>query len=331
MTALAELKQKAKLPAKQAGGNTVAAFFESNKASLAAVLPKHVSADRMLKIALSAMRTTPKLMDCTIESLMGAVVQCAQLGLEPNTILGHAYLIPFENRKAGRTDVQVIIGYKGLLDLARRSGQIISIAAHDVCENDHFDYAYGLDERLEHKPAMGERGEVIAFYSVAKLVGGGHAFEVVPRAEVDKIRDASQGYKMAKRYNRADAPWIANYTEMGRKTCIRRLFKYLPVSIEIAQATALDTLAESGSDQKLDTALQGEWSVVPDQAQDALTDGTGELNLTAVMTGITQAGAITDIDEWLDAARDADLSDAEHKQVQAAADARRAQMEEKVA
>ncbi|RIQ47810.1 recombinase RecT, partial [Bordetella avium] len=130
-TSLADLKKTSKMVASQAGIGQVKAFFDSQKSTLAAVLPRHVSADRMLKIALGALRTTPKLMGCTVESLMGAVVQCSQLGLEPNTPLGHAYLIPFEKRRkqgndwvTDKIEVQIVLGYKGLIDLARRSGQI---------------------------------------------------------------------------------------------------------------------------------------------------------------------------------------------------------------
>lgn len=263
---LAELKQKGKIPARQAGGSVVAKFFEANKDAIAAVLPKHVTPERMLKIVLGAARTTPKLMECTVESLFGATVQCAQLGLEPNTPLGHAYLIPFENKRAGRTDIQMIIGYRGFLDLARRSGQIVSISAHAVRQHDEFEFSYGLDETLTHKPALSGRGEIIGFYSVAKLVGGGHVFEVASVEEIKAIRDASQGYKTAVRYSKNDSPWIAHFEEMGRKTMIRRLFKYLPVSIEIATGAAIDVMADENKPQKLDTVLTGEWSVVDDDA-----------------------------------------------------------------
>ncbi|PPA72830.1 recombinase RecT [Achromobacter spanius] len=259
-TSLADLKKTSKMVASQAGIGQVKAFMESQKATLAAVLPRHVSADRMLKIALGAMRTTPKLMNCTVESLMGAVVQVSQLGLEPNTPLGHAYLIPFDNRQKQITEVQIVLGYKGLIDLARRSGQIVSIGAHEVCANDHFEYAYGLDERLEHRPALGDRGEIIAFYAVAKLVGGGHAFEVMSNQQVLDIRDASQGWKQAKRYGKTEnTPWGGHYAEMGRKTVLRRLFKYLPVSIELANAAALDDLNARGESQALDNVLDGDY------------------------------------------------------------------------
>lgn len=256
-TSLAELKQTSKMVAREAGIGNVKKFFESQKGTLAAVLPKHVGADRMLKIALGALRTTPKLMNCSVESLMGAVVHCSQLGLEPNTPLGHAYLIPFENRKKGVTEVQIVLGYKGLIDLARRSGQIVSIAAHEVCANDEFEYSYGLDETLVHKPAMGARGPVIAFYAVAKLQGGGHAFEVMSAEQINEIRDNSQNYKFAK--DKRNTVWGQHYAEMGRKTVLRRLVKYLPVSIELAQAAALDELGSAGRSQALDNVLEGDY------------------------------------------------------------------------
>jgi len=264
------LKQTAGLPANQAGIGNVKSFFESQKGVLLAVLPKHMSADRMLKIALGAMRTTPKLMECTTESLFGAIVQCSQLGLEPNTPLGHAYLIPFEKkRKQGnqwvteKVETQIVLGYKGLIDLARRSGQVVSISAHEVCQNDAFEYAYGLDERLHHVPAFGDRGPVIAFYAVAKLVGGGHAFEVMSVRQIEEIRDASQNYKFAR--DKATTVWGQHFVEMGRKTVLRRLFKYLPVSIELATASHLDARNASGEEQNLGDVLTGDFSVVTNE------------------------------------------------------------------
>ncbi len=268
-TNLAMLKQTSQMVAADAGIGNVKQFFESQKGMLAAILPRHVSPDRMLKIALGALRTTPKLMGCKVETLMGAIVQCSQLGLEPNTPLGHAYLIPFENRKKGITEVQIVLGYKGLVDLARRSGQIVSIAAHEVCEKDDFDYAYGLDEKLTHRPAMSERGDIVAFYAVAKLVGGGHAFEVMSKDQILQIRDNSQGWKTAKRFGKTeDSPWGAHFAEMGRKTVLRRLVKYLPVSIELAHAADLDDLSARGHSQALDNVLEGDY-VTPTPGDDS--------------------------------------------------------------
>ncbi|MBR8312416.1 recombinase RecT [Burkholderia dolosa] len=284
-TNLAQLKSTSKMVAREAGIGSVKQFFESQKGTLAAVLPRHVSPDRMLKIALGALRTTPKLMECTVESLMGAVVQCSQLGLEPNTPLGHAYLIPFEKKKkvggqwvTDKVETQIVIGYKGLIELARRSGQVVSIAAHAVHEHDHFDYAFGLDEKLEHKPSMSARGRVIAFYAVAKLVGGGHAFEVMSAEQVNEIRDASQNYKFAR--DKEKTVWGQHYEEMGRKTVLRRLFKYLPVSIELASAAAIDDVGASGRSQALDTVLDGDYITPTDDEQ----DNDGEIDAAAGLT-----------------------------------------------
>jgi recombination protein RecT len=283
-TNLRDLKKTAVSVAADAGIGNVKAFFESQKSTLAAVLPKHVGADRMLKIALGALRTTPKLMQARTDTLLGAIIQCAQLGLEPNTPLGHAYLIPFENRSKNITEVQIVFGYKGLIDLARRSGQIVSIAAHEVREHDHFEYEYGLDEKLVHRPSMGERGNVIAFYAVAKLVGGGYAFEVMSNADVIAIRDASQGWKTAVRFKKeASSPWGAHFVEMGRKTVLRRLFKFLPVSIELATAATLDSKAAVGETQgAFEDVLQGEYTVAPDDGQpgDDTDLETGEIKTT---------------------------------------------------
>ncbi len=275
-TNIRDLKKTAVSVAADAGIGNVKAFFESQKSTLAAVLPKHVGADRMLKIALGALRTTPKLMQARTDTLLGAIIQCAQLGLEPNTPLGHAYLIPFENRSKGITEVQIVFGYKGLIDLARRSGQIVSIAAHEVREHDHFEYEYGLDEKLVHRPAMGERGAVIAFYAVAKLVGGGYAFEVMSNADVIAIRDASQGWKTAVRFKKeASSPWGAHFVEMGRKTVLRRLFKFLPVSIELATAATLDGKAAVGETQgAFEDVLQGDYTVTTDDQPD---DGSEQM------------------------------------------------------
>lgn len=259
-TNLAQLQKASALPAKQVGGATVADFFEANRASIAAVLPKHASPDRMLKTALNAIRHTPQLQSCTLASLFGALVQSSALGLEPNTVLGHAYLVPFWNKKKSRQDVQLIVGYRGMIDLARRSGQIVSIAAHAVHENDEFDVVLGTEGRIVHKPNMlDERGEIVAFYSVAHMKDGGVAFEVMSRREVDRISRISQ--------SKGDyGPWKDHYEEMGRKTLIRRLAKYLPMSVELATAVALDENADASKSQGLDRVLEG--TFIADQSDD---------------------------------------------------------------
>lgn len=257
----------------------IAHLLTTKKAEIAKMLPKHLNAERLLKVAQIAATTTPALAKCDVASLVGAIGQCAQMGLEPNTVLGHAYLVPFNTKRKDANgnerwvnSVQVIIGYKGLIDLARRSGQIVSIAAHEVCEHDHFDLVYGLDEKLEHRPAMGERGPVIGFYAVAKLKDGGHCFEFMSRLQVEQIMRATQSKGNY-------GPWKDNFTEMGRKTVIRRLAKYLPLSIEFQTAAALDGMAEAGKDQNIEsTIIDGEFTVMPEDAPSFEVDQDGVID-----------------------------------------------------
>ncbi len=258
---------------------TIHGFMETYKAEIARALPKHMTADRMARIALTEFRKTPALMKCDPATLFGAVIQCSQLGLEPGGTMGHAYLIPFENRKKGTTDVQFILGYRGMLDLARRSGQIVSISARDVCANDKFSYRYGIDETIEHIPSDGDRGELTHVYAVAKLKDGGVQFEVLTRAQIEEIRAGSQGYKTAIKFNKTDSPWIAHFTEMAKKTAIRRLFKYLPVSIEIQRAVGLDEAGEDGLSQDNGFVIDGvSQEVQEDSAATETTDPeTGEI------------------------------------------------------
>ena len=201
---------------------------------IAVALPKHMTADRMIRISLTELRKTPKLMECDDKSLFGAIVQCSQLGLEPGNSLGHAYLIPY-----GR-ECTLIIGYKGLIELARRSGQIVSISAREVHEKEKFVIKYGLNEVLEHEPNFVDRGKVIGFYAIAQLKDGGHQFEYMTLDDIEKVRESSKSSKGAM------SPWVNYYNEMGKKTVVRRLFKYLPVSIDIQRAISLDEQADAG-------------------------------------------------------------------------------------
>lgn len=310
-TAAARLRQIATAPANEREEQErvaamrpkeqIAYLLTKKRDEIAAMLPKHLPADRLLKVAQIAATTTPALAKCDVASLVGAIGQCAQMGLEPNTVLGHAYLVPFNTKRKDAdgnerwvNSVQVIVGYKGLIDLARRSGQIVSIAAHEVCANDEFDLAYGLEERLHHKPALTNRGELMGFYAVAKLVGGGYAFEWMSLEQIERVRDGSQGWQQAVKWKKADShPWAQHVVEMGRKTVIRRLAKYLPLSIEFARAAALDEAAASGRDQNLD-AIDGESFPIGGGAEDGVEDqGDGAGGGDDASSG-KSSGALTD-------------------------------------
>lgn len=258
------------------------------KKQMALALPSHMTPDRLMRIAMTEVRKVPKLATCEITSFMGAIMQLAQLGLEPGAALGHAYLLPFDvNKKVGnqwvkdRTDCQLIIGYRGMIDLARRSGQIISLSARSVHANDEFRYEYGLEETLHHRPAEGERGDLTHVYAVAKLVGGGIQFEVMSKADILKIKDTSKA--------KNNGPWVSHFDEMAKKSVIRRLFKYLPVSIEITRAVVLDERADAGLAQDNAAILTGNYSVIPEEQQmlgadESMDMETGEIQPNIDMT-----------------------------------------------
>lgn len=212
-------------------------------------LPRHMTAERMLRVALTAAQRTPDLLDCDQLSFVGAVVQASQLGLEPDGILGHAYLIPFFNNKTRRKEVQLIAGYRGLIDLARRSGAVSSISAHIVYPKDAFEFSFGLDEKLTHTPTMeDEPGDPVCAYAIARFKDGGYAFDVMPVAEIEQIRNSSKAGQ--------SGPWQSHWSEMARKTVIRRLCKYLPLSPELQKAVALDEAADAGIPQTLDIEVE---------------------------------------------------------------------------
>ena len=221
--------------------NTISDLLEKNREKILMALPKHLSVDRMLRLAIGAMRGNQKLAECSAESVVNTIIQSAQVGLEPDGVFGQAFMVPFKG------EAQLVVGYKGLIDLARRSGQVVSIQAHVVYENDGFEYAYGLDDKLEHRPALAQRGKEIAVYAAAKLKDGGHAFEVLSVEEINKVRDDSSAYKYAKKNPKAPRSiWETNWPEMARKTAVRRLVKYLPISVEMQRAVSVDERSEVG-------------------------------------------------------------------------------------
>ncbi|WP_392562530.1 recombination protein RecT [Orbus sturtevantii] len=226
------------------------------KNQFAMALPRHMNSDRMARILTTELRKLPALGKCNLQSFLGAAVQCSQLGLEPGGALGHAYLLPFGNGKAddGKPNVQLIIGYRGMIDLARRSGQIISISARTVREGDDFNFEYGLEESLKHTPKADDDAPITHIYAVAKLKDGGVQFEVMTKSQIDKVKETSKAGDTG--------PWKTYYEEMAKKTVIRRLFKYLPVSIEIQKAVVLDEKAEAGISQDNDMVLDGDFNVI---------------------------------------------------------------------
>jgi recombination protein RecT len=235
-------QQPSKPPAKSFAG-----MLEEMKPQLQAALPKHLNAERMMRVALTCFRQTPELAKCSPQSVMAAVVQCAQLGLEPG-LLGQAYLIPFKkNTKDKETNTwrttmecQFIPGYKGLISLARRSGDVTSITATTVRKGDKFKLSLGIDPTIDHEPLMSgdDRGPIVLVYAVAKFKDGGYHFEWMTKAEIDAIRARSKAS--------AAGPWVTDYEQMAKKTVIRRMANYLPMSVEFANAITASDAVDDG-------------------------------------------------------------------------------------
>ena len=221
-------------------------MLEKSRASMAAVVPKHVTPERLIKVALVAANRTPLLLQCDPLTVVRCVMEAAQLGLDCGGVLGSAYLVPFKNMKSNKMECQLIVGYRGLIDLARRSGEIETIEAHVVRKNDSFEIAFGLQPVLKHVPCLDpekEPGDLILVYAIARMKDGGWQCEVMTKKEVDKIRNRSRAS--------SSGPWVSDYDEMARKTVVRRLAKYLPLSPELMEHVAKEDKFDSTASLEL--------------------------------------------------------------------------------
>lgn len=258
----------ANLPATQAAGNKVldnrdpvAAMLEGQRGALAMALPKHVTPDHFLRIALTTIKRTPKLLEADRKSLLGALMTAAQLGLEPDGVLGHAYLVPFsvKNRDTNTwtTQVQFIPGYKGFIQLARNSGEIQSIQVKEVRKGDNFKYSYGFTETLEHVPVSGVDQPLTHVWMVVNFTNGGRHWDVMTRDQIERVMKLSQSYQRAEKgYQdkppKRDSTWHLHFDAMAIKTIIRKNAKFLPMSVQ--KAAAIDEAVEVGN---LGTLVEG--------------------------------------------------------------------------
>lgn len=205
-------------------------------------LPSVITPERFTRIALTAYSRNEKLQECTAESFLGSMMQAAQLGVEPNTPLGQAYLIPYRNK--GVMEVQFQLGYRGMIDLAYRSGEVQNIQAHEVYENDTFEYELGLNPKLRHVPALKDRGEVILYYAVFKLTNGGVGFEVMSKEDVEAFAK-----KKSKTYG--TGPWQSDFDAMAKKTLVKRLLKFAPLKSDFVRAVTADETIKSGISENM--------------------------------------------------------------------------------
>lgn len=269
-TAVAKKEEKPK---------TIFDLIQLSKKQFNNALPQHINTDRFVRIAITTIRLNPKLAKCNPESLIGALMVSAQLGLEPGT-LGQCYLIPFENKKAGTVECQFQIGYKGLIELLRRSGQLSDIYSYTVYENDDFNIEYGLSRTLVHKPNFNDRGEIKGFYAVAILKDGAKAFEYMTKDEITKHEE-----KYRKGSYKNDV-WNKNFEEMAQKTVVKKLLKWLPISVEFLEMAAKDEKSFKVIDDKSTEVQEIE---ILENNGDIINAETGEF--------ITEAGNNKDIDK----------------------------------
>lgn len=234
---------------------TLAAEIRRMEDQFALAAPKGAEASQLVRDALTCLRQTPKLAECDAQSVLGALMTCAQLGLRPG-VLGHAWLLPFWDNKSRTNKAQLVVGYQGLVELAHRSGKIADIIARTVHEGEEFDVAYGLSETLVHKPNIdGDKGAPRAYYAVVRFVNGGHAFYVMSHREMLAYRDKHA--KAKSREGTIFGPWATEFEGMAHKTCVRQLSKWMPKSTDLATAIAADETIRVDLDPRGDAAVEG--------------------------------------------------------------------------
>lgn len=251
-------------PPAPTGRDLTLSLIKQMEPAIKRALPSVMTPERFTRIAVSALSTTPKLAQCDSMTFIGAMMTAAQLGLEPNTPLGQAYLIPFYNGKGKRMECQFQLGYKGMIDLAYRSGQISSIQSHVVYENDTFEYSFGLEPTLKHVPAIRERGTPVAVYAVFKTKDGGFGYEVMSWEDA-----MAHGRKFSKSFG--SGPWQTNPEEMAKKTVLKRVLKYAPLSSEFVKGSVADgTVKDQIADDMTDIP-----SLIIDEDTGEVVDGEG--------------------------------------------------------
>jgi recombination protein RecT len=209
---------------------TIRQLFEKHKARLKDALPRQISPDKMIQVAITSISKNPKLLECDQVSLFGAVIQSAQLGLMPDGVLGESYLIPY-GRKCNFQ-----IGYKGLLQLVRRTGNVSGVVANPVYKGDQFEYSLtdGIQTHKHTDETIFSDAAITHFYAIIKYKDGGYDFAVMTRKQVDEHK-----IKFSKTWSKSDGPWNTNYPSMGKKTAIIQACKYAQLSPEVNKAVAL--------------------------------------------------------------------------------------------
>jgi len=194
------------------------------------MVPAHISFEKFQAMVVMAVSNNPKLLECTPASLLRSTADAAELGLSLNPNLKECDILPVWGPHGSLAQCRPRAG--GLMKLARQTGEIADIYAHEVHENDKFEVEYGLEKKLIHKPAPGDRGEITHGYVVWVSKEGNKSFEVVDKKRIDRAKSASEGYKAFKAGKIKSTPWATDEGEMVRKTAVRAGSKYMPMSSE---------------------------------------------------------------------------------------------------
>ena len=258
---------------------TMQQYIKAMEGEIKKALPSVITPERFTRMVLSAISTNPKLATCTKASFLGAMMNAAQLGLEPNTPLGQAYILPYMNK--GVLEAQFQLGYKGLIDLAYRSGEVEVVQAHIVYENDIFECSYGLEPKLTHTPADKDRGEPIKVYAVFKTKSGGYGFEVMSMEDV-RIHAS----KYSKSYGTSFSPWKTNFEEMAKKTVLKKVLKYAPLKSDFVRGITQDETIKSDMSDDMYSVPNEVVYEVDDYT--VIDTDTGEVNENAAGKNVTE-------------------------------------------
>jgi recombination protein RecT len=225
---------------------TLRGYLEARKANLLAASARVIAPERLVKLTLVAASRNPQLLQCSPESIYTSLMDASQLDLEPFTGLNYSYIIPYHNGKTGQKEAKFIPSYRGLMELARRSGQIKSIDADIVYENDEWKVEKGLNPKLIHVPNFKakDRGDPILVYAIARFKDDGYQFVVMTMDQIDKVRKSSKASN--------SGPWVDWWDQMALKTCLKALLKLCPMSTELAAVVAKDNIADHGDTLNVD-------------------------------------------------------------------------------
>ena len=253
--------------------NTLKGYVSSMKGEIEKALPKVMTPERFTRMALSAISNNPALEKCSPQSFLGAMMNSAQLGLEPNTPTGQAYLIPYGNQ------CQFQIGYAGLITLAYRNPEMQTVGAQVVYENDTFDYELGLEPKLVHKPAKSNRGNPVFYYAYYKLKNGGFGFEVMSQEDVEKHMK-----EFSKSAGSSSSPWKTNFEAMAKKTVLKKALKYAPLQS--------DFVREMAEDESVKTSISDDMSTVRNEVFEAEIIETPKKEVVADENGVIQENSL---------------------------------------